>query len=488
MTTRNTMPTVPPPPGYKYAQVWDDKADQGNGGYVWTLVPDREFIAPKAPADPAAAANAAADNARADAALAAQLARDAAAQAHAERRLALDAEIAAANKEERALDREERKAKDAADRAERAGDKAEAAKWRLKEFEYREKRDAILDHRADLELESRALDRQLDADKALGYINGKPTINQQQLDLQKQKQAAELANQPGNVYNYNSRAWGQEPPSLPATPGLAAAGAGPAPGSSTAATRDISQWKNMTIPQLLATFSAVELARLPMEAVVQLPNEAKIAIAKEYPGGPLAFWKLLPESVKATFGQDDIQKYFTEAAPPTPEPLETEPIGRAPMSPAVAAPIVAQATGRPWYMEMDDAALMAKLEADPTLRNQLPDSIILRFPNEWFIKNPKFRNILPKDRAATLPPEIPETPKAAPPPTPPWQFAPGKGFMVPAAAPPVQPAAPPAPGVIQSSVNTPGQNWMAPSTPGVQPPRQPTPEELATLQQLAGVR
>ena len=148
--------------------------------------------------------------------------------------------------------------------------------------------------------EKTAQDRtQTEKDIARGYVDGMPTLTREQWE-------AEQANQPGNYYNRSWRTGGEEPPPRPG--GIPPVTQGPTtpipPGTSTAGTRDISQWRNMDIPTILATFSATELARLPLEALTQLPNEALINIGNQYPGGVPAFLKLFPQERLGTFGED----------------------------------------------------------------------------------------------------------------------------------------------------------------------------------------
>ncbi|GEM_PF-6782394 len=274
------------PNGSVIYQDWDPNANYGEGGYktIQELPPP-----PRGAAGPSGVtvavgastiADRAADNARAD------------------EKLAFEKEQAALKE---ALRQSEAQAKDAERKA------AEAREQRNFDAEqyWLNVRDTYLrdrDKKKD-EADRKAIERQdrLDkqaADIQRGYIDGMPTLTREQWE-------AEQANQPGNYYNYAFNSRGETPPARPGMPAVTGGTAPAVPvGSTTAATRDISNWRNMDIPTILATFSATELARLPLEALAQLPNEELLRIGAESPGGVDEFLRLFPGDRLSTFGED----------------------------------------------------------------------------------------------------------------------------------------------------------------------------------------
>lgn len=89
-----------------------------------------------------------------------------------------------------------------------------------------------------------------------------------------------------------------------------------------------------------------------------------------------------------------------------PSPSATSPVARVGGGGSVmTAPLVGAPTGvesRPWYMNYDNETLMAGLRQDPSMRSRLPASVIQGFPNEFFLQNPSFQDLLDPARRATF--------------------------------------------------------------------------------------
>src|SRR3990167_2334904 len=155
------------------------------------------------------------------------------------------------NQDAIAAEERERKRDEAAyNRAIDQRDYDEAKRIRERQEQREDRIDKLNEEQQEKDNKFRESQAQATKDVARGYVDGMPTLSREQW-------AAEIANQPGNYFNYAFRSRGEEPPGVPPV-SRETSGTAPA-GSSTAATRDISQWRNMDIPTILATFSATEL-------------------------------------------------------------------------------------------------------------------------------------------------------------------------------------------------------------------------------------
>lgn len=97
-------------------------------------------------------------------------------------------------------------------------------------------------------------------------------------------------------------------------------------------------------------------------------------------------------------------------------------VGPPPVGPgaAMGPPSGGGANNRPWWMNHSNEALMQMVRQNPSLRSSLPASVIMGFPNEFFLQNSSFQDMLDPGRRATfgtgaLPPAAGSSGPAAPP-------------------------------------------------------------------------